>query len=207
MRCASTLAFVLLAACSSEQSSSSSSLTREPFECSDVEVHVIGVFDPGDSSTVILRRPGRHILVLNAHEQGTWNVRVENGAVLEKVYAVGHHPQIVKTNVQTRVEIESAVEGGPDVVAFEYPSRDANALLKLASIRVARHATSFHGCYGASTWTIGENLATTSDCAAGTYTQYDAVTDCDGDNLCGDDGGDDGGSGSGSGGGGDGNLY
>lgn len=201
MNCASAIVLVLLAACGSEQSSSSSSLTREPYECSDVEVHVIGVRDATSSSSVVLARPGRHILVLSAYDETTWNVQVKSGATLERVYAVGHAPQHVKANVATKIETESAMEGGPDVNAYQYPGRDVQALLKLASIRVARHATSFHGCYGASSWTIGENMAVTSDCATGTYTQYDAVTDCDGDNECGDGGG------SGSGSGSDGNLY
>ncbi len=205
MKSASYFALVLLAACGSEQSSSSSSLTREPYECSDVEVHVIGIEgidvategDGDGGSTVVLARPGRHILVLNAYDETTWNVEVKNGAILERVYAVGHYPQHVKTNVTTKIETESAMEGGADVNGYSFPDRGTEALLKLASIRVDRHATSFHGCVSASRWTIGENLAVSSNCAAGTYTQYDAVTDCDGDNECGD----------GSGGGSDGDLY
>lgn len=205
MRSGISFALVLLAACGIEQSSSSSSLTREPYECSDVEVHVIGVRDASASSNVVLERPGRHILVLNAYDETTWNVEVKNGGMLERVYAVGHHPQHVKTNVTTKIQTESAMEGGPDVNGYTFPDRSTEALLKLASIRVARHATSFHGCVSASSWRIGENLAVSSDCAAGTHTQFDAVTDCDGDNACGDGGG--GGDGSSGSGSGDGNLY
>lgn len=210
MRLASAFTVVLLAACSSEQSSSSTSLTREPGECSDVEVHVIGVKEGGDS-TVVLSRPGRHVLVLSAYAATTWNVQVKNGATLERVYAVGHAPQKVTTNVKTIIQTESQMEGGAGATGYIYPDRSTDALLKLASIRVDLHATSFHGCFAASQWNIGENMAVTSDCANGTYTQYDAVTDCDGDNECGggggsDDGGGDG-SGSGSGSGSDGSLY
>src|SRR5687767_7855636 len=110
MRLDTAFTFVLLAACSSEQGSSSTSLTRAPGECSDVEVHVIGVNDGGggdgdgdgeggDGSSVILSRPGHHILVLSSFEQATWNVQVKNGAILDRVYAVGHHPQKVVANV------------------------------------------------------------------------------------------------------------
>ncbi len=203
MKRAFSFALLLLAACGSEQSSSSSSLTREPYECSDVEVHVIGIREAtegdGGGATVVLARPGRHILVLNAYDETHWNVEVKNGATLERVYAVGHHPQHVKTNVTTKIETESAMEGGADVNGYSFPDRSTEALLKLASIRVDRHATSFHGCVSASKWTIGENLAVTSDCATGTHTQFDAVVDCDGDNVCGDD--------DGGGGGSDGDLY
>lgn len=203
MKRASTLAFVLLAACSSEPSSSSTALTREPGECSDVEVHVIGVSDGGDSSTVILQRPGRHILVLSAYEATTWNVEVREGATLERVYAVGHYPQRVQANVAAKITTESLMEGGAGTTGYKLGDKATEALLKLTSIRVDRHATSFHGCFGASRWTIGENMAVTSDCAEGTYTQYDAVLDCDGDNVCGDGGGGGGGGGEG----GDGSLY
>lgn len=208
MRSVLPLVAVSLVACSSEQSSSSTSLTREPGECADVEVHVIGVSDGGGESTVILSRPGRHILVVSGFAATRWNLDVRPGATLERVYAVGHYAQSVVTNVDTHVMTESAVEGGADANGYMYPDQDAVALMRLAALRVARHPTSFHGCFAATRWTIGEDMTVSSDCAAGTYTQYDAVIDCDGDNLCGDE--DDGtgsGGGGGGGGGGDGSLY
>jgi hypothetical protein len=203
----STLALVLAAACGTEQSTSSTSLTREPGECSDVEVHVIGVSDGGGDSTVVLQRPGHHILVLSSFHAMHWTVDVKPGATLDKVYAVGHDSQRVTTNVATDVMTESEVEGGAGANGYMYPDPSAVSLMKLAALRVERHPTSFHGCFAASHWTIGENMAVSSDCEAGTYTQYDAVIDCDGDNTCGDDGGSASGSGGGGGGGGDGSLY
>lgn len=213
MRLASAFTFMLLAACSSEQSSSSTSLTREPGECSDVEVHVIGVSDGGGDSEVVLARPGHHILVLSAYEATTWHVSTQNGAKLDRIYAVGHNRQKIVTNATTKITTESAADGGADATGYIYPDHGTDGLLKLASIRVERHATSFHGCFKASKWTIGEDMAVTSDCATSVYTQYDAVTDCDGDNECGEGGGDGsgsgGGDGSGSGSGSDdgGGLY
>ena len=47
---------------------------------------------------------------------------------------------------------------GADPNGYRYPSTATAALLKLTSIRVARHATSFHGCFAASQWEIGEYL-------------------------------------------------
>jgi hypothetical protein len=211
MKRVSTLVFVLFAACSSEQSTSSTSLTREPGECSDVEVHVIGVSDGGSGgdSNVILSRPGHHILVLSAFQEMRWTVDVKPGSTLDKVYAVGHYKQRVTTNVGTNIMTESEVEGGAGANGYMYPDKGSVALMKLAALRVERHPTSFHGCFAASHWTIGENMAVSSDCESGAFTQYDAVIDCDGDNTCGDDGGGgggEGGSGSGSDGG-DGLVY
>jgi hypothetical protein len=211
MRLASASLFVLLGACAGDNSSTSSSLTRLPGECSDVEVHVIGISDGGDGggggggdSTVVLERPGHHILVLSSYEANTWNVQVKGEAKLDGVYAVGYFPQKVVSNVTTKINTESKMEGGAGATGYKYPDTATDALLKLTSIRVARHATSFHGCASASKWVIGENMAVTSDCDTATYTQYNAVLDCDGDNTCGSDGDGDGDTGDGSG---DGSLY
>jgi hypothetical protein len=170
-----------------------------------VEVHVIGVdFTEDGQSTVILSRPGHHILVLSSYQQNTWNVQVKGEAILDGVYAVGHEPQKVLSNVKTKINTESGMQGGAEAFGYQYPAKDTTALLKLASIRVARHATSFHGCMAASRWEIGENMATSSDCPQLSYQQFDKVLDCDGDNTCGTDGDGDGDTGDGSG---DGSLY
>lgn len=210
MKVVSATAFILLAACASEDVSSSTSLTRVPGECGDVEVHVIGVSevsDGGDNggSTVVLQRPGRHILVLSSYAANTWTVQVEGEARLDGVYAVGYEPQKVVANVKTKIDTESKMEGGAGANGYMYPDTKTDALLKLASIRTARHATSFHGCYAATKWVIGEDMLVTSDCGSNTtYTQYNAVLDCDGDNTCGQDGDGDGDSGDGWS---DGSLY
>ena len=207
MRLVSATLFVLLGACAGENTSSSTSLTRIPGECGEVEVHVIGISDGGDNggSTVVLERPGHHILVLSSYEANTWNVQVKGEAELDGVYAVGYYPQKVVTNVAAKINTESKMEGGAGATGYKYPDTATDALLKLTSIRVARHATSFHGCATATRWVIGADMAVTSDCAGGaTYTQYNAVLDCDGDNTCGSDGDGDGDTGDGSG---DGSLY
>ena len=206
MRLVSASLLLMFAACAGDNTSSSSSLTRIPGECGDVEVHVIGVSDGYDEggSTVVLERPGHHILVLSSYEANTWNVEVKGEAKLDGVYAVGYYPQKVTTNVKTQINTESKMEGGAGATGYKYPDTATDALLKLASIRVARHATSFHGCATASRWVIGEDMAVSSDCDSATYTQYNAVLDCDGDNTCGSDGDGDGDTGDGSG---DGSLY
>jgi hypothetical protein len=206
MRLATLFAFVLLAACGSEDTSS---LTRAVGECGEVEVHVIGVSevsDGGDNggATILLQRPGRHILVVSAQDAATWNIEVQGEAQLDGVYAVGYGPQKVVTNVKTKINTESKMEGGAGANGYAYPDVKTDALLKLASIRTARHATSFHGCLSASSWVIGEDMSVSSDCGGTTFTQYNAVLDCDGDNTCGQDGDGDGDEGDGWS---DGSLY
>jgi hypothetical protein len=200
MKVASALLFVSLAACTSDDVSSSTSLTRLPGECGEVEVHVIGVseVDPGDGgggpsedgSTVVLTRPGRHILVLSSYRENVWNVQVQGEAKLDGIYAVGYEPQTVTANVRTQINTESKMEGGAGANGYIYPDVKTEALLTLSSIRTALHPTSFHGCFSASRWTIGEDMTVTSDCGTGTnesYQQYNVVLDCDGDNTCGSD--------------------
>jgi hypothetical protein len=71
---------VLLFACTGEQSSISTSLTQPVGACGDVKTHVLGSYDPGDQSTVVIQRPGKHVLVLSAHEATTWKVTTAPGA-------------------------------------------------------------------------------------------------------------------------------
>jgi hypothetical protein len=199
MRIASTLALLVLAACGAEEGSSSSSLTRVPGACGDIETHVIGVWDGGGDSTVTILRPGEHVLVLSAHEATNWHVELGAGATLAHVYLVGYHKQTV-TGVPAGVDIisDSADAGDPYAVGYKYPNHDTQSLLTLEAKRTHHDATSFHGCYAATNWTIGEDMAVTSDCVTG---QADAVTGCGGDGgTCGNHGGSDGsGGGTGSG--------
>lgn len=202
MRIATSLAFLLLAACSSEQGSSSSSLTRVPGACGDIETHVIGVYDGGGDSTVTILRPGEHVLVLSAHEATTWHVELGPGATLAHVYLTGYHQQKV-TGVPAGVDIisDSADAGDAYANGYKYPNHDTQSLLTLAAKRTHHDATSFHGCYAATNWTINDDMSVASDCVTG---QADAVTGCGGDGGdCGNhDGGSDDGGGSGDDGGG-----
>jgi len=207
MRIAPVAAVVLLAACSSEQGSTSSSLTRAPGACGDIETHVIGVWggggDTGGDSTVILERQGHHVLVLSAHEATTWHIQTMPGAVLEHVFVTGYHAQKVEgVPAGVDVVISTHDAGDPYAVGYQYPNHDTQSLLTLTSKITHHDPTSFHGCYAASQWVIGEDMAVTSDCAE---TQADAVTGCGSDTgTCGNHGGSDTGSGGSSGSGGSG---
>jgi hypothetical protein len=192
MRIVTPVALVLLAACSGE---STSSLTREVGACGDIETHVIGVYDGGGDSTVTILRPGKHVLVLSAHEATTWHLELGPGVSLAHVYLTGYHQQKV-TGVPAGVDVMSDRGDAGDAYAngYKYPNHDTQSLLTLAAKRTHHDATSFHGCYAATSWTIGADMSVSSDCVTG---EADAVIGCGGDGGdCGnDDGSDDGGSG------------
>ncbi len=208
MRIAPFVAVVLLAACGSEDGSTSSALTRPPGACGNTETHVIGQWDGnadpgggggGGDTTVILARPGNHVLVMSAYEATTWHVQLMPGAVLEHVYVTGYHAQKVEgVPAGVDVLIQTHDSGDPYAVGYQYPNHDTQSLLTLVS-KVTHHTpTSFHGCHSASQWYIGEDMGVTSDCVE---TQADAVTGCGSDSgTCGNHGGSDSGSNSGSGG-------
>ena len=201
MKVVPLLGLALLAACGTEEASSSSSLTRAPHVCGDIETHVIGEWNSGSGgTTVTIERPGKHILVLNAHDAVNWKIKLGPESQLVHVYLVGYEHQTV-TGVPAGVDIisDSMVDDGVWANGYQYPNHDTQSLLTLAGERTHHVATSFHGCHTASQWTIAEDMAVTSDCKVG-YFQADAITSCGdtGQESCGHDG---------SGSGGDGQLY
>ncbi len=193
------VALVLAAGCTAESTSSKESLTRLPGECGDDEVHVVGVYEPetnppsgggGDDGQghilVHVDRPGRHTIVVSSHEAATWQIVTSNGAELRAVYAVGKGKQTVLAPSGTKVMTDSEADG-TWACGYSWPGNttcDTKSLLHLSSIRLDKHATSFHGCYKATTFTIGEDLAVTSDCtdlARSSSPQDDIITRCDPD--------------------------
>ncbi|MGE0871358.1 MAG: hypothetical protein AB7P03_22545 [Kofleriaceae bacterium] len=173
-------------------------------ECGPLETHVVGVFEAtpsDDGGGIILRvdRPGRHAIVVSAHESTNWKVEAAPGAKIEAVYAVGYGKQTVKAPSGVRVVTESRDEGKPYACGYAWgastPDCDTDNLLNLVRYRV-HEPTSFHGCKSASRFTIGENLAVTSDCGADATSyssdvggegieQSSAVMGCDGPDSCG----------------------
>jgi hypothetical protein len=202
MKLVTCVALALLAACGSEEGSTSSALTRPPGACGDIETHVIGEFSGGngDTTTVTILRPGKHVLVLSGHEANTWTVELGPDVELEHVYAVGYHKQTV-LGVPAGVDVvtDSQDEDGIWANGYQYPNHDTDSLLTLAAKRTHHDATSFHGCHTVSSWTLNEDMSVVSDCKVG-YFQADAITSCGGDGggTCGH---------AGSGSGGDGQLY
>ena len=199
---ASLLALALalggLAACGTDDSSNTGSLTREVGECGDDETHVVGVNHPltpdgsgGDdgNGTILIsvNRPGNHTIVVSAYEHANWKIVASNGAKVTTVYAVGRYAQNVSAPAGANVMKESAAEGGAMACGYSWPGNgtcDTKSLLRLASIRLNKHATSFHGCYSASKFTIGADMGVTSDCVSlerSGAAQDDIVTRCEPD--------------------------
>lgn len=189
---------LLAAACGTESTSETESLTRGVGECGPRETHVLGVFQPlvpdgsgGDdgNGTILIKvdRPGSHSLVVSAHEAATWKIVASNGAKVTNVYAVGKYAQRVIAPAGANVTTESDAQGGAMACGYSWPGNstcDTKGLLRLAALRLNKHATSFHGCYRASSFTIGEDMAVTSDCVGlerGGPAQADIVTRCEPD--------------------------
>lgn len=166
------IALVFAAACGTDDSTNTDSLTRAVGECGPYETHVLGVFEPwpdqggGDGTILInVNRPGHHTIVVSAHEAAKWKIVASNGAKVTDVYAVGMAKQNVIAPAGTNVMTEAP---GTEACGYTWPGGadcDTKGLLKLTSIRLNKHPTSFHGCRKASQFTIGENLAVTADCA------------------------------------------
>lgn len=188
-------ALILAAACGTENTSSQELLTRLPGECGMFETHVVGVdhpLTPADSGPILLRveRPGNHTIVVSAREAATWKIVATNGARVTTVYAVGKAKQTVIAPANTQVMSD------PDpVCGYSWPGNatcDTKGLLRFTSVRLNKHATSFHGCLAASQFTIGEDMAVTSDCTSlerAGNPQDDIITRCDPDkdeSDCGD---------------------
>jgi hypothetical protein len=185
---------LFLAACATEDTSTNTSLTRLPGECGPFETHVVGIRDlptlepTGDGGPVVLRvdRPGKHTIVVSAQSTASWKIVAGNGAQVTHVYAVGMARQKVTAPDGAEVLTESAAEGGASACGYAWPASpdcDTKSLLRLAAIRTNKHATSFHGCAAAKSFTIGEDMAVTSDCGV---EQSDVITRCDGDTDEGD---------------------
>jgi hypothetical protein len=176
----------LLAACASNEGTSTTSLSQEPGQCGELETHVFGVYGaPGGEVTVTIERTGRHALVVSAKVATRWTIVARDGAVVEGVYAVGMERQTVDGPDGMKVETDSADEGGPSACGYTYPydgrGCDTEQLLNLTSVITQHGATSFHGCASASTFNLAEDMTVTSDCDV----PLDEFASCLGPDSCG----------------------
>lgn len=184
------LALTALAACATNEGSSSSSLTQEPGNCGSLETHVIGIYEGyNGTATVRVDRPGKHALVLSAHEATQWTVSVGPGVEIEAIYAVGIHEQTVKAPRDIKVVSENKDDGDPYGCGYAYPSTgtacNTENLLELVKHRV-HEVTSFHGCYHGAIWSLEADLTVTGNCNSDLGpAQTDFVQGCDGEDSCG----------------------
>jgi uncharacterized membrane protein YgcG len=221
------IAFASLAACTSEDTTGrySQALTGPPpGQCGEIETHVLGVYQtPSGTGTIYLDRKGKHALVLSAHEATTWRVKTAPDAELVHVYIVGYHEQQVdlsEANGTPDIIRDSMDTNGTAACGYSWPydgkGCDTNGLLELAQIKTNMDVNSFAGCYEASTFKIGTDMAATGDCTDATVAASAALTapdvmthffscdaaDTDGQCGGGGGGGGDSGGGGGTGGGG-----
>lgn len=184
------LALTALTACAAGEGASSSSLTQEPGNCGSLETHVIGIYEGyNGTATVHVARPGKHALVLSAHEATHWTVTVAPGVEIEAIYATGVHRQAVTAPRGMRVVTEYKDAGDPYGCGYAYPSAgtacNTENLLDLVKARV-HEVTSFHGCYHGAIWTLAEDLTVTGNCNSDLGpAQTDFVQGCDGEDSCG----------------------
>lgn len=190
MKALTALLLATLVGCAADDASSTSqSLTQVPGACGSIETHVFGIYEaPSGDATVTIYRPGKHAIVLSAHEATHWQVKAAAGVEIEAVYATGIGKQTISAPAGAHVLAESQVEGGPYACGFAWGERDSGCdtdqLIKLVDKRV-HPVTSFHGCYEAASFKVGDDLAVTSDCNPAMGVQNDFVENCDGEDSCG----------------------
>lgn len=152
-------------------------VTPPPMTCGDPEVHLIGVYEtrgdhgfghhPMGAGAVHIARPGRHVVVVSAYEPTTWQVTADAGATIEAIYAVGYHTQQIDGPAGVPAVATSWEQGGQAACGYSWPYNgegcDTSTLLAWTQARVGA-VTSFHGCYQATSWTLGTSTVA-SDCA------------------------------------------
>jgi hypothetical protein len=221
MKCLAALMFATLAGCAGSPTQTETLVGPDVGTCGPTEYHVFGIYtaptDPsgngGGGVQIYLDRPGKHVVVVSAYTAVTWHFQVSNGAILEKVYAVGYSDQTVDVSqVPNHVEVMSDSESttGAYGCGYSWPYNgkgcDTGNMLRLASARVGHEFNSYDGCHTTGTITLDEHMHAYSDCT----TSYEAlpsnhfIVDCGGttEGSCGYEGGGEGGSGAGGSGGG-----
>jgi hypothetical protein len=187
-----TSALLFTAACTSE-GISEQSLTQPVGECGETETHVFGVYKaPEGEVTVRIDRPGHHAIVLTGHDRVKWRLVTGPGVTIGGVYTVGIAEQTLMNPPDGALLGSDHLDGGgPGACAYSYPRNqpgcDTDQLLRLVDKTVGHEATSFHGCFAATRFTMGADLATTSDCPTHSdgRQMQEFVTNCDGPDSCG----------------------
>ncbi len=180
----------LLVACTSSEGTSATSLEQEPGNCGSLETHVFGQFRAPDGvATVRISRPGTHAIIVTGYEPIEWTITTEGGAELEAIYAVGVKPQKVHGPAGVQIVSENKQSGDPNGCADGYPESSPGCntknLIDLVEARV-HEITSLHACHEATQWSLGDNMAVTSDCGVlEGKGQEDMAKGCTGEDSCG----------------------
>ncbi len=111
----------------------------------DVELHVIGIYEPSSSGRVVVYvdRPGPVELVLSSYEAVRWEVRTSWKTQLRRVLVNAHHESTVDLTSPDGVQVEEV----DFEYAYDWPSSDGAKLVLAAERHLGRKATGFVGCY------------------------------------------------------------
>ncbi|MDC3962850.1 hypothetical protein [Polyangium jinanense] len=131
------------------------------------DVHVIGIYEASTSEggvSVHIARSGPMVLVLSAFAATTWTVTAAPEADIRKIFVLGYETQTLASAPDTVVHVASAESsGGFFGCAYEWPDQDPHSGCETEPFLAALHdalglsATSFHGCYAGSAFTITED--------------------------------------------------
>ena len=163
--------------------------------CTGTEVHVIGVYEtssdhdsqkhPIGDGLVRIERAGTHALVLSAYEPTRWKIELVAGARIKSIHLVGMHAQtVMPPHEDITITTDTSEQTLSGACGYSWPYNgegcDTNRLIELAKNRTGLAVTSFHGCYHASSWTLGKDGSATSDCATTSGYQVDEfVNSCE----------------------------
>jgi hypothetical protein len=189
-------------------------------ECGPTETHVFGIYNsPTGGVTIEIARPGKHILVLSAHDATTWHITTTDpDAVIEEVYAVGYDDQTIDVSGLAntpKVTVDSKETTGSYGCGYSWPydgkGCDTGDMLRLAAFTLDRGVNSYDGCYSTDSVMLDDRMHAYTSCTS----SYDDglpknhfIADCSGgdEGSCGYEGGGEGSGSASSGGGGGGSA-
>jgi hypothetical protein len=151
----------------------------DPNTCGDVELHVVGIYDPYSPvtgqqgpATVHIDRPGSVVLFLSAYSATDWTVTAGPNTDLVSVIAHGYDAQTVTAPPGVPTTALSYQANGQFLgCGYEYPDTDPHSgcetpeLLAEITKLTALPVSSFHGCYAAADFQINADLSSSSTCS------------------------------------------
>jgi len=149
--------------------------------CGDVELHVVGIYEPYDAVTktegkalVHIDRPGSVVLFLSSYSATDWVVTAGPDTELVAVHATAYEKVAIYAPDGVETSASSYEAGGGFIgCGYEFPDKDPNSGCEtpelVANIEkvVGMKVSSFHGCYAASNFEIGADLSSSSNCYVG----------------------------------------
>lgn len=121
--------------------------------------------EPRKAVAVHLSRPARDVvLVLAAYDPVDWTVTVERGTRLARVILSGYHAQRATVPAGVTLDIYGYDDKRPlpgrAAYGYEWPSVDADLLVRQSQAMTNLPLASFRGCYESSHFAIGDESPT-----------------------------------------------